>query len=374
MERIEKEKLIKLIATKAQDDFEFFKVILRPITIKGKIFYQAEKFKGKQVFHENITEDAFESFIEETVFKNYAQIVVHYEGYTTTYFIKNGKIKTVNSKNDLKKDVSSNNKEKNYILKEGEKIPALVDLGVFSKDYKIISSKYDKFKQINRFIELIDDCFKKSEKSEISILDFGCGKSYLTFIVYYYFVIIKGIKAKIIGYDLKEDVVEECNKIARKYGYADLTFVKADVSKDVLTNEHIDMVITLHACDTATDYALLYAINKDVKYIFSVPCCQHEINLSIKKGGDLDLLLKYGIVKERASALLTDVIRCEILEDMGYSVDLLEFIDLSHSPKNLMIRATKTSIPQNKNYENIKAIKEKYGFSQTLLENAYKNI
>lgn len=134
------------------------------------------------------------------------------------------------------------------------------------------------------------------------------------------------------------------------------------------------MVITLHACDTATDYALLYAINKDVKYIFSVPCCQHEINLSIKKGGDLDLLLKYGIVKERASALLTDAIRCEILEDMGYSVDLLEFVDLSHSPKNLMIRATKTNRAAYKNYENLKTLKEKYGFSQTLFENAYKNI
>lgn len=374
MERIEKENLIKLIATKAQDNFEFFKIMLRPVTIKGEIFYQAEKFKGKQVFHENIDGDSLESFVEETIFKRYAQIVVHYEGYTTTYFIKNGKIKTVNSKNNLKKEVSTNNKEKNYILKEGEKIPALVDLGVFSKDYKIISSKYDKFKQINRFIELIDDCFKKSEKSEISILDFGCGKSYLTFIVYYYFVKIKGIKAKIIGYDLKEDVVEECNKIARKYGYTDLTFVKADVSKDVLTNEHIDMVITLHACDTATDYALLYAINKDVKYIFSVPCCQHEINLSIKKGGDFDLLLKYGIVKERASALLTDAIRCEILEDMGYSVDLLEFVDLSHSPKNLMIRAMKTGNKNSKNHEHIKALKEKYGFSQTLFENVYNNI
>lgn len=283
MERIEKENLIKLVATKERENSEFFKITLRPVTIKGKSFYQAEKFKGKQVFHENINEDAFESFIEEIIFRYYSQIVVHYEGRTTTYFIKNGKVKTVNSKNDLKKDVSSNNKEKNYILKEGEKIPALVDLGVFSKDYKIISSKYDKFKQINRFIELIDDCFKKSEKSEISILDFGCGKSYLTFIVYYYFVIIRGIKAKIIGYDLKEDVVEECNKIARKYGYADLTFVKADVTKDVLTNEHIDMVITLHACDTATDYALLYAINKDVKYIFPYLAVSTKLISALKK-------------------------------------------------------------------------------------------
>jgi len=239
---------------------------------------------------------------------------------------------------------------------------------VFTKENKIVSSKYDKYKQINRFIELIDDEFKNSTQKEITILDFGCGKSYLTFIVYYYFVKVKKMNAKIIGYDLKADVVENCNTIAKKYGYDNLKFIVADVKKDKLYDNNIDAVISLHACDTATDYALNFAITHNVKHIFSVPCCQHEINLSIKEGGELDFLLKYGIIKERVCALMTDSIRAMILEDLGYTVDLIEFVDLSHSPKNIMIRATKCKKPTNKNKEYVEKLIEKYNFNQTLYE------
>ena len=168
---------------------------------------------------------------------------------------------------------------------------------------------YDKFRQINRFIELVDDAFRASEQQEITILDFGCGKSYLTFILYYYFTVKRGVKATILGYDLKEDVVEHCNAIAQKYGYDGLRFVVSDVTRDTLADTHVDMVVTLHACDTATDYALWYAVEKGVKHIFSVPCCQHEINATIHKGGDFDVLLRHGLLQERFSALLTDSIR-----------------------------------------------------------------
>jgi len=186
--------------------------------------------------------------------------------------------------------------------------------------------------------------------------------------VYYYFVVLKGIKAKIIGYDLKADVVEHCNGIAKKYGYDDLEFVVSDVTRDVLYGEKIDMIISLHACDTATDYALFYAIQKNVKNIFSVPCCQHEINSSIGRGGELDVFLKHGIIKERMSALLTDSIRALILEDMGYSVDMIEFVDLAHSPKNIMIRAKKNKKPSGKNRAEIESLVNKYSFKQTLFE------
>ena len=179
---------------------------------------------------------------------------------------------------------------------------------------------------------------------------------------------IKNIDATIIGYDLKQDVVDNCNAIAKKYGYEKLQFVVSDVSKDVLYDKHIDMIVSLHACDTATDYALYYAIKKNVKSIFSVPCCQHEINLSIKRGGELDIFLKYGLIKERMSALLTDSIRALILEDMGYSVDMIEFVDFEHSPKNLMIRAQKTKIPSNRNRERITKLIEQYSIRQTLFE------
>ena len=259
-------------------------------------------------------------------------------------------------------------RRKEYILAEGENIPALVDLGVFTPDLRIVKAKYDKYKQINRFIELVDDAFRASEQQEIAILDFGCGKSYLTFILYYYFTVKRGVKATILGYDLKEDVVEHCNAIAQKYGYDGRRFVVSDVTRDTLADTHVDMVVTLHACDTATDYALWYAVEKGVKHIFSVPCCQHEINAPIHKGGDFDVLLRHGLLQERFSALLTDSIRAAVLEDMGYTVDVIEFIDFAHSPKNLMLRCVKDRRAGERNLSAAWELAEKYGFRQTLLE------
>ena len=243
-----------------------------------------------------------------------------------------------------------------------------MDLGVFTKDFKIVRAKYDKFRQINRFVELVAQGVKDEGADTIRILDFGCGKSYLTFILYYYFAVRRGIKTEIIGYDLKADVVERCNEIAARYGYEGLRFEVADVTRDTLADTKIDMVVTLHACDTATDYALAYAINRKVKHIFSVPCCQHEINLSIRKGGELDLLLEHGIIKERVCALLTDSIRAAVLEDAGYAVDVIEFVDFEHSPKNLMLRAVHTGKKRSGSREKAEALREQYGFKQSLLE------
>ena len=365
----ERDEIIKIsVSSPFSKDEEFNKMTIRPVIIKKSLCFQAERFKNNQVFHLNIHQSEFSAFLED-IFKKYAQICVFKAGETITFSIsKNKNIKKSVSKNNLKAQNKNaeNNRKKEYIFNEGENIPALVDLGVFTKDFKIVNSKYDKFKQINRFIEIVNDAFSNDTNENITILDFGCGKSYLTFIIYYYFAEVKKKNVKIIGYDLKKDVVENCNKIAEKYGYKNLKFIVSDVTKDVLYDEHIDMVISLHACDTATDFALNYAIRKNVKHIFSVPCCQHEVNKAIKKGGDFDILLKHGLIKERMSALLTDSIRAGILEDMGYSVDVLEFVDFSHSPKNIMLRAKKTKKENNKNREQIKKLQEKYGFTQTL--------
>lgn len=349
---------------------EYKKIIFRPIVLKNEPFWQAEQFKDNKVFHKNIPQSEIHCIIENTL-SFYAQICVFSDCETATYVpLKNGMYREKISKNNISASNASlqNNRQKDYILKEGQNIPALVDLGVFTKDFKIVNSKYDKYKQINRFVELIDDAYSQYNGDKITILDFGCGKSYLTFIVYYYFSCIKKVNAKIIGYDLKADVVENCNKIAQKYGYDNLKFVVSDVTKDVLYEENIDMVISLHACDTATDYALFYAIQKGVKNIFSVPCCQHEVNSSIQKGGELDIFLKYGIIKERMSVLLTDTVRGMILEDMGYSVDMIEFVDMAHSPKNIMIRARKTKGRSHKNFDIISKTIERYNIKQTLFE------
>ncbi|MBP3348818.1 MAG: SAM-dependent methyltransferase, partial [Clostridia bacterium] len=332
--------------------------------------WQAEQFKDKKVFHRNIDGDGILSYLQEVLY-HYGQVCVFAPGQTATLVrSRDGEYRLKTSANMMKaqKNALQNDRKKDYILKEGEQIPALVDLGVFTKDFKVVNGKYDKYKQINRFVELIDDAYADYKGEELTILDFGCGKSYLTFIVYYYFVKLKGIRARIIGYDLKADVVENCNALARRYGYDGLEFVVSDVTKDVLYGERIDMIISLHACDVATDYALHYAIQKNVKNIFSVPCCQHEVNSSIHKGGELDVFLRYGIIKERMSALLTDSIRAMVLEDMGYSVDVIEFVDLSHSPKNIMLRAKYTGRQSKQNRDEIKRLTESYGIKQTLYE------
>lgn len=360
------EKIKKLALSELKNkDCEFSKITARPFRSKKGIMWQMEKHKNNQVFHSNVSEDEFIFWLENEGRNNFRQACLTAEGTTIHYTLFPDKTKRKLTGNDLKVESLSHNKEKNYILAQGQNIPALVDLGVFSKDFTIVKSKYDKYKQINRFIEIIDDSFSKMNKDEITILDFGCGKSYLTFIVYYYFTEIKKVKTTVIGYDLKEDVVKSCNEIAKKYGYENLHFYVNDVTKGELFKGEVDMVITLHACDIATDYALFHAISHKVKHIFSVPCCQHEVCSSITKGGDFDLLLSHGLIKERFCALLTDSIRAEILKQCGYSVDIIEFVDFAHSPKNLMLRCQlkKEKLPD---LTQVEALMKRYGFTQRL--------
>ena len=362
--------LEKAVLSQPIDELSDTKITVRPIASKNGRAYQTERFRGTKVFHENLDAAALVKLFASELDGRYRQALIVTDTETAQYCLKtNGTYKRSTSASVPKPTgTAAHNREKNYILAEGENIPALVDLGVFSADFHIVRSKYDKFKQINRFIELVDQELSKDMRKKLTVLDFGCGKSYLTFILYYYLTVKRGIDAEIIGYDLKEDVVERCNAVAGKYGYSGLHFVKADVTRDALYDKSIDMIVTLHACDTATDYALFYALNKKADYIFSVPCCQHEINLSIKKGGELDIFLEYGIIKERMSALLTDTVRADILTDMGYKVDMIEFIDFDHSPKNIMIRAVRNGKRGSKRIERAKELAKHYGFEQTLLK------
>ena len=343
---------------------EFFKIIIRPIVVKNQKLIQFEQYKGTQVFHKNLEQHEFLKYLANIALE-YKQIKLDFAGYSVVFSQKNGKFVNKRIANNLEATQNNHNREKTYILNEGLNIPALVDLGIFDKNYKIIKSKYDKFKQINRFIEIVDDAFEKANLDEITILDFGCGKSYLTFILYYYFTQIKHKKTTIIGYDLKEDVVKNCNLIAQNYGYSNLKFYVNDVTKGNLYDGKIDMIITLHACDIATDYALDYAIKNNVEYIFSVPCCQKEINKQLKPNGEYDILLEHGLIRERFCALLTDSIRAEILRTKGYRVDLLEFVDFAHSPKNIMIRAKKTAKSHPAKFD-LEKLQKQYNFQQTL--------
>lgn len=363
--------LQKAVFSQPADKLSDQKVTVRPVRMKGKLAYQVERFRDNKAFHQNLDDTALLSLVDNELEGRYRQVLIVGERESAQYVLrqKGGYKKTGRSASMPRPGGDqTHNRAKEYILREGENIPALVDLGVFTPDFRIVRSKYDKYKQINRFVELVDQELGRYEGREIRILDFGCGKSYLSFILYYYFVVKRGIRAQIIGYDLKADVVEHCNQIAEKYGYAGLRFQVADVTRDALSEEAIDMVVTLHACDTATDYALDYAIRRKVKHIFSVPCCQHEVNGSIHKGGQLDLLLNHGIIRERLCALLTDSIRAAVLEARGYELDMIEFIDFAHSPKNIMLRAGYTGRCRTGGLEQALALQEQYGFKQTLLD------
>ena len=364
-------RLQKAVFSQPTDAAEYAKATLRPLRLKDRALFQLEGIRDNKAFHHNLTESELLGLADETLIGRYRQVLLmDGEGARQYVLRRDGSYrKSGRSAVPLPGGAdAAHDREKHRLLAEGENIPALVDLGVFTADLHIVKAKYDKYRQIDRFLRIIDDAFSSVEPGPLTVLDFGCGKSYLTFILYYYFAVKRGFNVEMIGYDLKADVVERCNAIAAKYGYDKLRFLVADVSKDKLYDKDFDLLVTLHACDTATDYALDFALRHHAKAIFSVPCCQHEINASIRRGGDLDLLLGHGILKERTSALLTDAIRASVLEDMGYEVDLLEFIDFAHSPKNLMIRAVKKTAPRERKIPLCRALAARYGFTQTLLE------
>ena len=332
-------KISKAVISKPASKQSEFKKITVNLMPK---FYQIAKYTEKQVFHENITADKIAERCFEIMDGSFQQLNA-WSDEKEAYITVSKKGKVFYKEKKLSSSVTcptkvEHNRKKQYLLPEGEIIEPLVDMGIFTKEGKVVQSMYDKYKQINRFIEIIDDSIRQQDYKKLNIIDFGCGKSYLTFIVYYYLTEIKKIDATIIGLDLKKDVIEKCNKAAEKYGYKNLRFELGDINGYKCPFD-VDMVITLHACDTATDFALYNAINWNAKMIFAVPCCQHELNSQIETD-NLSILTRYGIIQERFSALLTDSIRGNLLEYCGYKTQLLEFIDFAHTPKNILIRAT----------------------------------
>lgn len=387
----------KIVLSSLRDaDCPYHKAVIRKIVWKGNTGYQIERFTGRQAFHENIEKDALPQAVYDLFPSVYGQINLFGEQKQWDFRItKKGKLlKHVQNRilPDTERPAGRGrlpdaarasaysfsydgaapegpNRVKRYLLKEGTVVPPLVDLGIFTAEGKVVQSKYDKYKQINRFLELVEDVLKELPDRTLHIIDFGCGKSYLTFILYYYLVECRNMPVHMTGLDLKEDVIRKCNETARKYHYGNLQFELGDIN-GYRPVEPVDMVITLHACDTATDYALYNAVSWDAPVILSVPCCQHEVNAQIHSE-EFSLLTRYGIVKERVSALMTDAIRGNVLEYCGYKTQLLEFIDLSHSPKNIMLRAVKGSRPKEKREEawrEVERLQEAFGFRQTLAE------
>ena len=319
------------------------KVKVRPILKQGELYFQCASHMNNKVSHENLEIPVAVNVLAEYMCQ-FKQMQMETKKFRYTVLVsKKGKV-TIQKKQQAgcTKEVDlSHNRNKKYILQEGTTVPFLQDLGVMTSDGKIVRTKFDKFRQINRFLEFIEDILPQLAKDrEVTILDFGCGKSYLTFAMYYYLHELKKYDVRIIGLDLKTDVIRHCNELAEKYGYEKLKFLEGNIA-DYTGVEEVDMVVTLHACDTATDFALDKAVGWNAKVILSVPCCQHELNGQIKSE-TLEPLMKYGLIKERMAALVTDALRAEYLESCGYDAQILEFIDMEHTPKNILIRAVKT--------------------------------
>lgn len=343
------ETLIRVILSNPSSKDGVIKICARPVLKNKSLLFQIEEYTKTQVFHKNLTAGDAGSYLtgklssdtssQTASFKN---ALVETKSFTANVLVsKKGTItikKKVNASAKQPKISLSHNRKKKYILEEGIPVPFLIDLGVMTQNGSIVNAHYDKFRQINRFLEYIEDILPSLPTDrELRILDFGCGKSYLTFAIYYYLKVLKGYPVRITGLDLKEDVIRHCNELAVKYGYDKLEFLCGDIAYYDGCSQ-VDMVVTLHACDTATDYALAKAVGWGAKVILSVPCCQHELNKQMKN----DLLspvLHYGILKERMAALMTDGLRAQILEANGYRTQILEFIDMAHTPKNLLIRA-----------------------------------
>lgn len=329
------------------------KVKIRPVLLKDVLNFQVTEYKGKQVFHENIDKEQAIKYITEQLEQFFGQMVLESTTKTVNVLVsKKGTvtIKQKAQKKEVKQQALSHNRKKRYILEEGVAVPFLVDLGVQTKEGKIVNSRYDKFRQINRFLEFIQDIVEDLPKGrELTIIDFGCGKSYLTFAMYHYLKVMKGFDIRVIGLDLKEDVIAYCNELKEKYGYEKMTFTTGDVASYTGVNA-VDMVVTLHACDTATDYALEKAVKWGASVILSVPCCQHELNYQMKNQ-ELEAVFQYGLLKERIAALVTDGLRAEMLEQCGYDTQVLEFIDMEHTPKNILIRGVKRSKERKVNFE-----------------------
>ena len=342
------------------------KVKVRPLLHKDQLVFQVETFRNNQAFHENLDAAAAAERLYDHMqnmkqmqfetSKSVFSVLVSKKGRVT---IKRKAQKCQNVKADL-----SHNRKKQYILEEGMKVPFLQDLGVMTQEGKIVRTRFDKFRQINRFLEFIEDILPQLPKDrELTILDFGCGKSYLTFAMYYYLHEMKKYDIRIIGLDLKSDVIRHCNELSQKYGYEKLVFLEGNIA-DYTGCDEVDMVVTLHACDTATDFALEKAVGWNAKVILSVPCCQHELNRQMDND-ILKPLMKHGLIKERLAALVTDALRAEYLEREGYYVQILEFIDMEHTPKNILIRAVRTDKKADNN-EVIKRCEEFLQVSPTL--------
>ena len=355
-ENFENKNMTKCIFSNMKGDYEYTKIIIKPLIIKNNFVYQFEQFKNNKAYHSNLTiEESIQKL--STIIENFYQYVV---------FTTEADIQIIRGKKDFnmkstcnQKEICSleHNKVKKYILEEGTPIPFLIRLGIMGEDGKVFKKSYDKFRQINKYLEFIDETIKelKNKKyidTHIKAVDFGCGKSYLTFALHYYLKNIQNMTFEVIGLDLKKDVIEHCNQIAKDLNMENIEFLTGDI-KDFNKLKNVDLIFSLHACNNATDYSLLKGLELDAKAILAVPCCQHEFNQKMSQNKKSEFFAfenpigKHGILLEKFASLATDALRAQALELCGYKTQVMEFIDMEHTPKNILIRGIKENPNKN---------------------------
>lgn len=355
-ENFENKNITKCIFSNMKGDYEYTKIIIKPLIIKNNFVYQFEQFKNNKAYHSNLTvEESIQKI--STIIENFYQYVV---------FTTEADIQIIRGKKDFNMKSTCNQKEicslehnkiKKYILEEGTPIPFLIRLGIMGEDGKVFKKSYDKFRQINKYLEFIDETIKelKNKKyidTHIKAVDFGCGKSYLTFALHYYLKNIQNMTFEVIGLDLKKDVIEHCNQIAKDLNMENIEFLTGDI-KDFNKLKNVDLIFSLHACNNATDYSLLKGLELDAKAILAVPCCQHEFNQKMSQNKKSEFFAfenpigKHGILLEKFASLATDALRAQVLELCGYKTQVMEFIDMEHTPKNILIRGIKENPNKN---------------------------
>ena len=376
LQKILNKDLQQIILSNSRHPEQTQKVKIRPVLIREELLFQETAYRGTQAFHENFTADQLTDRICTALQEQFRQgefsaktlqatVLVSKKGKLTLKVKNSGKAPRTAASEEEELQALAHNRTKHYILEEGKPVDFLVGLGVQTPDGRVTRARFDKFRQINRYLEFIEDVIDELPKDRtIRIIDFGCGKSYLTFAMYYYLHELQHRDIQVTGLDLKTDVIQHCNELAEKLGYDRLKFERGDISTYEGTDV-ADMVVTLHACDLATDYALDKAVKWGARVILAVPCCQHELNRQIKCD-PLKPVLKYGIIKERVAALLTDALRANLLEQQGYETQILEFIDMEHTPKNLLIRAVKKNGMRPKKSADIGTVEELLHVAPTL--------
>ncbi len=376
LQKILNKDLQQIILSNSRHPEQTQKVKIRPVLIREDLLFQETAYRGTQAFHENFTAEQLTDRICTALQEQFRQgefsaktlqatALVSKKGKLTLKVKNSGKAPRTAASEEEELQALAHNRTKHYILEEGKPVDFLVGLGVQTPDGRVTRARFDKFRQINRYLEFIEDVIDELPKDRtIRIIDFGCGKSYLTFAMYYYLHELQHRDIQVTGLDLKTDVIKHCNELAEKLGYDRLKFERGDISTYEGTDV-ADMVVTLHACDLATDYALDKAVKWGARVILAVPCCQHELNRQIKCD-PLKPVLKYGIIKERVAALLTDALRANLLEQQGYETQILEFIDMEHTPKNLLIRAVKKNGMRPKKSADIGTVEELLHVAPTL--------